>query len=64
MAAVVVSIKVSLTQPLSLCRSLSRGYLLMRTLCMLSSYRGTSHIRNSASLGPYNRTMPRALWWS
>jgi hypothetical protein len=26
-------------------------------------YRGTSHIRNSAHLGPYSRTMPRALWW-
>ena len=28
------------------------------------SYRGTSLIRNSPSLGPYSRTMPRALWWS
>ena len=28
------------------------------------SYRGTSLIRNSAPLGPYSRTMPRALWWS
>ena len=27
-------------------------------------YRGTSLIRNSACLGPYSRTMPRALWWS
>ena len=26
-------------------------------------YRGTSLIRNSAPLGPYNGTMPRALWW-
>ena len=26
-------------------------------------YRGTSHIRNSAPIGPYSRTMPRALWW-
>jgi hypothetical protein len=25
-------------------------------------YRGTSLIRNSPPLGPYNRTMPRALW--
>ena len=24
--------------------------------------RGTSPIRNSAPLGPYSRTMPRALW--
>ena len=27
-------------------------------------YRGTSLIRNSASLRPYSRNMPRALWWS
>jgi len=27
------------------------------------SYRGTSLIRNSTHLGPYSRTMPRALWW-
>ena len=27
-------------------------------------YRGTSLIRNHAPLGPYSRTMPRALWWS
>ena len=26
--------------------------------------RGNSLIRNSASLGPYSRAMPRALWWS
>ena len=25
-------------------------------------YRGTSLIRNRAPLGPYSRTMPRALW--
>jgi hypothetical protein len=25
-------------------------------------YRSTSPIRNSAPLGPYSRTMPRALW--
>ena len=29
-----------------------------------SRYRGTSHIRNSAGLGPYSRAMPKALWWS
>ena len=28
------------------------------------TYRGTSLIRNNALLGPYSRTMPRALWWS
>ena len=27
-------------------------------------YRGTSIIRNNASLGPWRRTMPMALWWS
>ena len=27
-------------------------------------YRGTSLISNSPPLGPYSRTMPRALWWS
>jgi len=26
--------------------------------------RGTSLIRNSAPLGPYSKTMPRALWGS
>ena len=26
-------------------------------------YRGTSLIKNSALLGPYSRTMHRALWW-
>ena len=26
------------------------------------AYRGTSLIRNSNPLGPYSRTMPRALW--
>ena len=27
-------------------------------------YRGTSLIRNSLPLGPFSRTLPRALWWS
>ena len=27
-------------------------------------YRSTSLIRNSTPLGPYSRTMHRALWWS
>jgi len=27
-------------------------------------YRGTSLIRNCPPIGPYSRTMPRALWWS
>ena len=29
-----------------------------------SVYRGTSLIRNSAPLGHYSRSLPRALWWS
>ena len=28
------------------------------------AYSGTSLIRYSRPLGPYRRTMPRALWWS
>ena len=28
------------------------------------TYRGTSRIRNRAPLGPYSRTIPRALWVS
>ena len=32
--------------------------------CLCPRYRDSSLIRNSASLGPYRRTMPRALWWS
>ena len=27
-------------------------------------YRGTSLIRNNPLLAPYNRTIPRVLWWS
>ena len=27
-------------------------------------YRGTSLMRKRTPLGPYSRTMPRALWWS
>ena len=30
----------------------------------VGSSRGTSLIRSRVSLGPYIRTMPRALWWS
>ena len=26
-------------------------------------HRGTSLISNSFPLGPYSRTMPKALWW-
>jgi len=32
--------------------------------CLGAGYRGTSLIRNNASLGPYSRTMHRAVWWS
>ena len=31
---------------------------------LVNLYRGTSLKRNSAPLGPYSRTMPRALWRS
>ena len=27
-------------------------------------YRGTSLIKERLLLGPYSRTMPKALWWS
>ena len=33
-------------------------------LCQPKLYRGTSLKRNRRRLGPYSRTMPRALWWS
>jgi len=31
---------------------------------LLGWYRGTSLIRKCHPLGPYSRTMLRALWWS
>ena len=34
------------------------------TLIDILIYRGTSLIKNSASLGPYSRTMPRFFWWA
>ena len=37
---------------------------LLRCSPSLEPDRGTSLIRTSAPLGPYSRTMPRALWWS
>ena len=30
----------------------------------LATYRGTSLVRNCVLVGPYSRTMPRALRWS
>ena len=30
----------------------------------VQGYRGTSLISNTPLLGPYNRTIPRFLWWS
>jgi len=30
----------------------------------VGGYKGSSLRRNRANLGPYSRTMPRALWWS
>ena len=38
---------------------LGRGTRANSTLC-----RGTSHARQRTALGPYSRTMPRALWGS
>ena len=35
----------------------------VRSLCFWQ-YRGTSLIRNSDRLGPYSRTMSKALWQS
>ena len=35
-----------------------------RVRAVMSGYRGTSLIRNTAPLEPYRRTMPKALWWS
>jgi len=48
------------------CRALGRRRPPAFAVCGLGlrGYRGTSLIRNSASLGPYFRTMPRALGWS
>ena len=31
---------------------------------LLYDSKGTSLIRNNHYLGPYSRTVPRALWWS
>ena len=36
----------------------------LRVMSPPTPYRGTSLIRESASLGLYSRTMPRAVWWS
>ena len=43
------------------------GLLLLVCYCRVSTqsqspYRGTSLIRSRLPLGPYSRTMPRALW--
>ena len=43
---------------------MSEGPLYIPTQKSVSSYRGTSLTRNSASIEPYSRTMPRALWRS
>ena len=46
--------------------SLTSTFLYARTpflIALSRPYRGTSLIRNSDPLGPYSRTMPRALWW-
>ena len=40
------------------------GRIVVEILSHRYHYRGSSLIRNSALLGPYSRTMPRAPWWS
>ena len=35
-----------------------------KLVCGHALSRGTSLIRNSSPLGPYSRTIPRALWWA
>ena len=40
----------------------STGTCFIVQCLVLSVYRGTSLMRNSADLGPYSRAMPRALW--
>ena len=35
-----------------------------RTRFIPGQYRGTSLIRNRAPLGPYRRTLSKAVWWS
>ena len=39
------------------------GRALRQSAQKAKGQRGTSLIRNSALLGPYSRTMHRALWW-
>ena len=39
-------------------------YLIRRKPPISLRYRGTSLIRKHVPVGPYSRTMPRALWWS
>jgi len=45
-------------------KSVSRMLAMFSAKTPAVAYRGTSLIRNNAPLGPYSRTMPRALWWS
>jgi len=42
----------------------SLSYHCLSLSCMGEVYRGTSLVRNRRRLGPYSRTMPRALWGS
>ena len=50
--------------PTFYCRQCRRHDYPIFGLLTLLGYRGTSLIRNSAPLGPYSRTLPRALRWS
>ena len=40
-----------------------RGLSPLDLICVFRVYRGTLLIRKRLPLGPYSRTMPRALWW-
>ena len=53
----------SVLQPLAARAAAARALLAENAPPARMSYRGTSLIRNSAPLGPYSRTMPRALRW-
>jgi hypothetical protein len=49
---------------LSLIHMVIGRFLEFRVIGIRMDYRGNSLIRNIAPIGPYSRTMPRALWWS
>ena len=48
-------------QPFQVAMSFTFGACVQRT--RISTYRGTSLIRNNPLLGSYSRTMSRGIWW-